>query len=469
MRIRDTQKGGWAPEARIANDSFKDIKAMKKIFPFFLIVLLPGVFTSAQNRKICFQDKIPAWMAENNVPCVGIGIIENCQLKSVRVLGELQKNVPAPENTIFNIASQTKTVVAMLVLKLVEAGQWNLDEPLCKYWVDPDVSNDPFHKKLTTRHVLSHQTGFVNWRIDHPTKRLAFDFEPGTKYQYSGEGFEYLRKALENKFDRPLDKLLDSFVFIPLGMKDTGYWSKTLDTSRFALWHDAGGKKYETSYQTGVSAADDLLSTVEDYSKFCLDVIRGGGLSAALFSDMINPQVKVKEHYARGLGWGVVTDLPNGEYALEHGGSDIGVRTMAVLLPKSGRGVVVMTNGDNGMNVYNKIIEESIDIGETILSSIYQSAVAHAMITLSSKVIDEYVGTYIQPNGRVMIISREGKAIRTSGDGIPTLRLYPESENKFFLKDIDAEIEFIRNEARVVIKLITYENGKKGMEAQKSK
>jgi CubicO group peptidase (beta-lactamase class C family) len=442
---------------------------MKKLSAFFLLVLLPTVFTFTQNQKICFQDKIPAWMAENNVPCVGIGIIENSQLKSVQVFGELQKNVPAPVNTIFNIASQTKTVVAMLVLKLVESGQWNLDEPLCKYWVDPDVMNDPLHKKLTTRHVLSHQTGFVNWRIDHPTRRLTFDFEPGTKYQYSGEGFEYLKKALENKFHKPLDELLDSFVFIPLGMKDTGYWRKTLDMSRFALWHDGGGKKYETSYQTYVSAADDLLTTVRDYSRFCLDVIRGGGLSATLFNDMIRPQVIVKEHYARGLGWGVVTDLPNGEYALEHGGSDIGVRTMAVLLPKSGRGVAVMTNGDNGMNVYNKVIAESIDIGETILNDIYQSPVAHAMITLPSNIIDEYVGTYIQPNGRVMIISREGNAIRISGDGIPTLVLYPESENKFFLKDFDAEIEFIKNEAGVVVKLITYENGKKGMEAQKSK
>jgi CubicO group peptidase (beta-lactamase class C family) len=447
----------------------KDIKAMKKLSAFFLLVLLPSVFTFAQNRKIRFQDKISAWMAENHVPCVGIGIMENGQLKSVQVFGELQKNVPAPVNTIFNIASQTKTVVTMLVLKLVEARQWNLDEPLCKYWVDPDVMNDPFHKKLTSRHVLSHQTGFVNWRIDHPTKRLTFDFEPGTKYQYSGEGFEYLRKALENKFHKPLDELLDSFVFIPLGMKDTGYWSKTLDMSRFALWHDGRGKKYETSYQTYVSAADDLLTTIGDYSKFCLDVVRGGELSAALFNDMVRPQVIVKEHYARGLGWGVVTDLPNGEYALEHGGSDIGVRTMAVLLPKSGRGVAVMTNGDNGMNVYNKVIEESIDVGETILNSIYQSSVAHAMIRLPSNIIDEYGGTYIQPNGRVMIISREGNAIRTSGDGIPTLVLYPESKNKFFLKDFDAEIEFIKNEAGVVVKLITYENGNKGMEAQKSK
>jgi hypothetical protein len=66
-----------------------------------------------------------------------------------------------------------------------------------------------------------------------------------------------------------------------------------------------------------------------------------------------------------------------------------------------------------------------------------------------------------------MIITREGNAIKMSGEGLPTFVLYPESENKFFLKDFDAQLEFIRDETHKVIKLITYENGKMGMEEQK--
>ncbi|UCE08462.1 MAG: beta-lactamase family protein, partial [bacterium] len=111
------------------------------------------------NTKINlnFEDKINNWLVEYNVPTVGIGIIENGEVTFVKVFGELKKGVPAPDNPIFGVASMTKPVVAMLTLKLVEAGQWNLDEPLFHYWVDPDVANDPRHKKLTTRHVLSHQ------------------------------------------------------------------------------------------------------------------------------------------------------------------------------------------------------------------------------------------------------------------------------------------------------------------------
>jgi CubicO group peptidase (beta-lactamase class C family) len=453
----------------VYNSEGEIMKTIGILCSLFLIMYCGQNCKTQMNTKVSFgyQDKIPVWLAENNVPAVGIGLIEDGKLKYVKVFGELQKNVPAPVNTIFNIASQTKPVVAMLTLKLVSSGQWNLDEPLDKYYIDPDVLNDPRHKKLTTRHVLSHQTGFVNWRIDHPSKKLAFDFEPGTRFQYSGEGFEYLRRALENKFHKPVEVLLGSLLFKPLGMKDTQYWSENLDMTRFARWHDANGNEYKTSYKTDVSAADDLLTTIEDYCKFGIDVMNGAGLSATIFNDMTSPQVEVKKHYYRGLGWGLVKDLPYGEYALEHGGSDIGVRTMAIFLPKSKRGIVVMTNGDNGMNVFNNVIKESIDIGKTILDDIYLSPSAHKIITLPGEIIEDYVGTYTQPNGRVWRITKEDNAIRMSGDGLPTFVLYPETENKFFLKDIDAQLEFIRDENHKVTKLITYENGKKSMEAQK--
>jgi len=188
----------------------------------------------------------------------------------VKVFGELKKGVPAPDNAIFGVASMTKPVVAMLTLKLVQAGKWDLDEPLCHYWVDPDVAKDPRHKQVTTQHVLSHQTGFRNWRRNHPTRELAFEFDPGTGYLYSGEVFVYLQRALERKFQKSLVQLSDSIIFKPLGMKDTRYyWDKNMDGSRFVFWHDAQGNLHDPASPKergigAVSAAGSLLTTVED-------------------------------------------------------------------------------------------------------------------------------------------------------------------------------------------------------------
>jgi CubicO group peptidase (beta-lactamase class C family) len=427
---------------------------MRKIALLSVLILCVLYVNAAEaqvktEENLSFENKVNNWLTENNVPAVGIGIIENGKIKYVKVFGELKKGTPAPDNAVFNIASMTKPVVTMLTLKLVEAGQWDLNEPLCHYWVDPDIANNPWHKKLTTRRVLTHQTGFPNWRYMLPDKKLAFDFEPGTQYQYSGEGFEYLRNALEHKFNKPIEKLLDSIIFKPLGMKNTGYWGKNVNKLNYAHFHDAQGNEFDLPYPMGVSAADLLFTSIEDYCKFEIDVINGAGLSATLFDDMIEPHVKMKEHYAKGLGWEVITDLPDGEYSLEHGGSDPGVKTIAIILPKSKRGIVVLTNGDNGMFVYNNIIKESIDIGEKILEYMVGS-VARKAIALPDEILNRYVGTYLDSYGRNLTIIKEGSTLIASGKGVPTVKLYPESENKFFVKDFDIQFEFVKDNSLII-------------------
>ena len=427
----------------------------KSILSKYLPIIIIGTSLQAQTDSkvnIGFEDNVQGWLTENNVPAAGIGIIEDGKIKYIKVVGELTKGVPAPDNTIFSIASMTKPVVVMLTLKLVEAGQWDLDEPLYHYWVDPDVANDPLHKKLTTRHVLTHQTGFVNWRGEHPTKKLTFDFEPGTSYQYSGEGFEYLRQALEHKFNKSLGQLSDSLLFRPLGMKDTRYvWDENMDESRFAFWHDSKGEvcKPSTPKGYGVNAAGGLLSTIDDFCRFSIDVINGAGLSPNIYNDMINPHVKLKEQFAKGLGWEVITDLPGREYALEHSGSCGGVQTIFVLLPKSKRGIVVLTNGDNGMFVYNHVIRESIDIGKNILDSM--KGTDHKIIALPDEIFERYLGQYMDSRGRPLTITKEDSVLKMSGNGIPTVQLCPEAEKKFFVKDFDVQMEFINDDSLLLI------------------
>lgn len=443
---------------------------MKRLLLFFITIYW-GCAINAQistQTNSSFEEKLPVWMTENKVPCVGVGIIEEGKLKYVKVFGELQKNVLAPQNTIFNIASITKSVVAIVTLKLVESGQWDLDEPLGKYWIDPDVLNDTLHKKLTTRHVLSHQSGFPNWRIDN---RLKFEFEPGTKYQYSGEGFEYLCRALEHKFNKSFAELSDSVLFKPLGMNNTFYiWNETMKNTRFAFGHDSKGNIYEGQYKSISNSTASLLTSIEDFSKFMTHVMNGAGLSEKLYNEMIRPQVNEKEHVARGLGWGLVFDLPNGEYALEHEGSNPGFQAMTIILPKSKRGIVVFTNGDNGRFIYNDIIEESIDLGKNLLD-IMNNPYSAPIIKLSNETLDSYVGTYARSdvNGYLLCLTREGNDLIISGDAIPSSKLLAEAANKFFMKGFGFQIEFVKDENNTVIKLNITEKGKLLLDAKKIK
>lgn len=340
-----------------------------------LIATLAAVQTYAQTTHppkvdFAFQQRIPDWLKETNVPAVGIGIIENGRLGYVRVFGELRKGTPAPANTIFQVASLTKPVVEILTLQLVSRGEWKLDEPLANYWVDPDVQNDPRHKQLTTRHVLTHQSGFQNWRSMSASKKLEFIADPGTKVNYSGEGLEYLRHALEKKFNQPLEKLAQKHLFQPYKMKDTRFfWDASMDESRFAVAHTNEGKPYDVRKNTTANAADLLLTTIEDYGRFAINVMKGKGLSKAVFDDMVRPQARYPEgkNLFFGLGWMIMPELSNGEYALIHTGSDDGVKTVVVLLPKSQRGLIVFTNGENGLQIWTRILAEVFDVGKEML------------------------------------------------------------------------------------------------------
>jgi len=431
----------------------KSLKNMKTVIVSLiaLLILTNSSFAQTDSVQINLLKDIPKWMAEYHVPCVGVGIIENGKIKWAKNFGDLQAGHPAPKNTLFNIASQTKPVTAMLTLKLVEMGKWDLDEPLAHYWIDPDIAGDPYLMKLSTRFVLSHQTGFPNWRSDNGGAKLHFNFEPGTASGYSGEGFEYLRKALESKFHKSLAVLMDSLLFKPLGMKDTYYWSKNLDTTRFAMWHDGQGKRYDTSIQTSVSAADDLITSIANYCNLGIYAMELANEGRPVYAEMVKPQRRTKPGNASGLGWGLVDGLPDGEYALQHGGSDIGVRTMAVFLPKSRSGVVVMTNADNGGFICDRIIKRALANGTQILAAMNKGASVHERITISDELIQSYTGTYEQSNGKLMKIEKEGNALKVSGDGLPTAVVYPESNNKFFLDGYDVQLVFPDTNSLIVI------------------
>jgi CubicO group peptidase (beta-lactamase class C family) len=347
---------------------------MKKLLVFAgFLSISTSSFPQSDTGFFDNRSRIESWIRNNKVPALGIAIIREGTLREIRMYGELRKGNPAPYNAIFNVASLTKPVVSVLTYKLVQAGAWDLDEPLYKYWVDPDVAKDPRHKKLTTRMILSHQTGFKNWRYLYPDKKLVFESDPGTKMGYSGEGFEYLRRALENKFKKSLDQLTDSILFKPLGMVDTHHaWSKQVDEARFAHWFDNTGVEHSRDYKaTVVNAADDLLTTLEDYSKFAVHVLNGAGIDSALYNQMIRPMAPTGQGTYMTAGWELFQNLPPAnEFAILHTGSDAGVKSLVLLVPSSKQGLIIFMNGDNGHNLYNTIITELIDVGKEMLKQV---------------------------------------------------------------------------------------------------
>jgi CubicO group peptidase (beta-lactamase class C family) len=257
--------------------------------------------------------------------------------------------------------------VALVTLKLIDRGLLGMDEPLYKFWVDPDIQKDKRHKKITPRLVLTHQTGFPNWRYMTAENKLSFQFDPGTKYQYSGEGFEYLRKAIENKLDKSIEELADEYLFTPLKMLDTYFWWKPeMDETRYARNFNVKGEEIKTEKYYEANAAANLLTTVEDYGKFLEYTINGADLSEGLYEEMLNHQVRLGENDFFGLGWEILTGFSGDEYALLHTGKDPGVSTLAIMFPKSENGYLIFLNGDNADKIYEELLTNRLYLGNEL-------------------------------------------------------------------------------------------------------
>lgn len=294
-------------------------------------------------------------LERTRVPGVAIARIEGGRLAWTGTWGRRSSTAPVDANTVFNVASLTKPVFATMVMRQVAAGELDLDAPLAAHWVDPDVADDPRHQALTARIALSHQTGLPNWRGDRP---LAFAFAPGERHEYSGEGFEYLRRAIERQSGQPLRTLMRTAVLTPAGMNATHFgWDESI-APELATGFDAKGEPYpdDSLRERGPNAAANMFTTIGDYGRFTAWVAGGAGLPAGLFADMQRSQALHPDPAERfGLGWRLIP--VDGQTVLSHDGRENGVRTQVFVFPASGDGLVILSNGDNGELLTRPLVE----------------------------------------------------------------------------------------------------------------
>lgn len=312
------------------------------------------------------QQQIPELMQTTRIAGLAIAKVENGRIAWHAAYGERAPGKPLEIDSVFNAASLTKPAFATMALHLVAADKLTLDEPLHEYWVDPDVAQDPRHRELTPRIVLSHQGGLPNWRGNN---KLGFMFEPGTRHEYSGEGYQYLRHAIENLADRELQELMQEEVFAPAGMQRSSMgWSDGLGEN-IATGFDEAGEPIGTGIkERQPNAAANLMTTVDDYARFAAWVTEGADLPVELFAEMQRPQALHHDPAERfGLGWKLIP-LDDGE-ALMHDGREPGVRTYAIVLPGRDEALVILTNSSNGELSFRPLVAAAVSDGDQIMQS----------------------------------------------------------------------------------------------------
>jgi CubicO group peptidase (beta-lactamase class C family) len=184
-------------------------------------------------------------------------------------------------------------VSAYAVLKLADQGKVDLDAPLQRYLGAPYIQGDPRINKITARMVLTHRTGFPNWR---PKEGLTIHFEPGDHFSYSGEGFVFLSKAVERITSQSLNDFMQQMVFTPLGMTSSSYvWRQDYD-ARAAIGHDKDGKAHKKWKPKEANPASSLQTTAVDYARFMTALLDGKGLKPDTLKQMETPYTPVQQN-----------------------------------------------------------------------------------------------------------------------------------------------------------------------------
>lgn len=334
---------------------------------FSTLILASHAAAARDTPPPAVKSEIRHIMHKAHVPGLAIAKVENGRLVWHAAFGERAPGKPLTLDTVFNVASLTKPVFATTVLSLVADDTLELDEKVSKYWVDPDVADDPRHEMLTPRILLSHQSGFPNWRGNRP---LAFMFTPGERQQYSGEGYEYLRRMLERKTGKSWPALLAKNVLEPAGMRHTSSgWTDAIGNNVAHGFNEAG-EMIDTQLESRKpNAAANLMTTVDDYARFTAWVSKGAGLPAPLFEEMRRSQALQDDPGELfGLGWKLVP--LKGDMALLHDGREPGVRTWALVLPGSHDALVIFTNSSNGELTFRPVAEAALEHGREIMANI---------------------------------------------------------------------------------------------------
>jgi CubicO group peptidase (beta-lactamase class C family) len=443
-------------------------------------LLPPAVIKGETPAKMKLEDRMRFY----KTPGVSIALINDGRIEWARGYGVLEAGgkTPVTPETLFQAASNSKSLTAMVVLRLVEQGKLDLDSDVNKWLVSWKVPENEFTKdqKVTVRRLLSHTAGvsvpgFLGYPVDKPlpTFRQILDGEkpansnpihvelkPGTKFLYSGGGYVILARLIMDVTGKSFPELMQKILLEKLGMTHSTFQQPLSPAlaATAAAGHLPDGKEMVGKwFVLPELAPDGLWTTPTDLARLLIEVqkARLGKSNKILSTKSIN-QMLTPEIDNVALGW--LVDGKDDSARFSFGGSNVGYKSRMLAYMNSGRGVVVMTNGENGAELTTEILRS--------VAAEYGWPDFHPRERVIAKVdpaiYDAYVGEYEIAPGFILFVSREGEKLFSRALPIPTPQsmadqpkseMFPESETTFFVKDADATFTFIKNDQGQVIQV----------------
>jgi CubicO group peptidase (beta-lactamase class C family) len=324
---------------------------------------LPPVVESNINRLVANE------MVDLHEPSLAIAVVSDGELVFAKGYGlaDVENEVPATADTVYRIASLSKSITATGAMQLVEKHALNLDAPLQMYCPAFPVKQWP----ITVRDVLTHQSGIRHYKNEEEsvntrhyasinealTQDFAKDpllFQPGTKFNYSSYGYIVLGCVMEGASGVAYSEYMRESIFGPAGMSST-----RLDDVFAIIPHRARGYsvdkdgKLKNAILLDVSnkpPGSGINSSARDLGRFMVALFGGKLVLAATWAQMITPAA-TRDGQSTIYGFGWFVGGPLGTYRglreVGHGGDVQGFASVLYALPDKKFAVAVLSNGES--------------------------------------------------------------------------------------------------------------------------
>jgi CubicO group peptidase (beta-lactamase class C family) len=372
-------------------------------------------------------------------------------------LANIEWNVPNSPSARFRVASITKQFTAAAILLLEERGRLKIDDLVKTHLPEAPATWD----RITLFHLLTHTAGFPGLQSP-PTGRQPpvesadgtvagfvtalmqrpLESQPGERFNYTNSGYLILGHLIQKLTGQSYETFIRENIFTPLGMKDSGLDSPAVIARRAGSYTVTRNGLVASSPSDRIvpNTSAGLYSTTEDLLRWQNALYGGKVLSKVSLDKMTRP---FKDDY----GLGVYIRTIDGRRAATHGG---GAPPFANLTYFFDRGISVVVLG-------NLSVAPSAEIAG------YLGALAHGdtvqlmsekkAIPLAPSVLTRFAGVY-QFAGRTMTIRVEDGQLAAQPGGGTALPLLAESETRFFNRDINVVVEFVRDGAGNAAELV---------------
>ncbi|HEY7800238.1 MAG TPA: serine hydrolase [Hyphomonadaceae bacterium] len=363
-------------------------------------------------------------------------------------LANRELNVAAKPETIFRLGSITKQFTAASIMQLVQQGKLKVEDPVSKYYTAAPAA----WSGITVRHLLNHRSGIPSYtglpgfmttmattprtpeQIVELTRDKPLEFEPGSKYAYNNTGYVLLGHIIEKVSGQTYAEYLDTHIFKPLGMKNSGYDVSAKVLPNRAAGYDATNNVWANAQYLSMTlphAAGALYSTVDDLlvweEAFFSDKIVSKASREAMTTDNGN-------NYGYGLGFGDI----GGHRSIAHGGGIHGFSTYMTRFPADGVTIIVLSNLQSA---------PTSAIGNELARLIFgipapPPPAPLVAVAVKPEVLDRYVGEYELQPGFNITMKREGDKLTAQATGQGAFTLTSTSDTEFHFQPANIRVVF---------------------------